>query len=347
MNPNPILSPHLPLIITTGEPAGIGPDIVLTSLLQSSQERLLPRAIILGDPVMLAERAKQLKLNSTITLLSSLDAPLPPDLPPHHIPVFPIHTATPVVAGELNPLNVPYVLQQLDTAMTACQNGYASAMVTAPLHKGIINQAGIPFSGHTEYLQEKLQAPHVVMLLANDGLRVALVTVHIPLRLVPEAISIERIISVTTLVQQGLIHDFGIKRPRLALCGLNPHAGEGGHIGDEEIHIIQPAITQLQAQGLHVEGPFPADTIFVPHHSQHYDAIIAMYHDQGLAAFKQASFGKGVNVTLGLPIIRVSVDHGTALGLAGSGQAESSSLYSACILGKKLAEYRKNHPERI
>lgn len=327
-----------PLIITSGEPAGIGPDIILKYLLSNEPKP----ALVLGDPAVLAARARKLGLFCTIhetdaqTFFNASSVAFRPNM----IYVSPVSTIAPVVPGQLNPLNAPYVLRMLDEAIEACTLGYVRAMVTAPVHKGVINQAGIPFSGHTEYLQEKTAAPHVVMLLANGDLRVALVTVHIPLKNVPRAVTQEAIIRVVKVVEAGLRRDFGIAAPRIAVCGLNPHAGEGGYLGVEEMLVIQPALNQLSQEGLTVSGPWPADTIFVPHHAKQYDVIVAMYHDQGLAAFKQASFGEGVNVTLGLPILRVSVDHGTALSLAGTGEADASSLGSACALASVLIKNR-------
>jgi 4-hydroxythreonine-4-phosphate dehydrogenase len=233
----------------------------------------------------------------------------------------------------------------LDQAVAACMAGEASAIVTAPVHKGVINDAGVAFTGHTEYLQMKTDTPRVVMLLANEyhvsgAIHVSLVTVHITLSQVARAISIENIVAVIHVVNQGLKQDFGIAHPRIAVCGLNPHAGEGGYLGYEEQKIIEPALHQLKDQGINVSGPWAADTIFVPRHAQHFDVIVAMYHDQGLAAFKQASFGEGVNVTLGLPLIRTSVDHGTALALAGTSEADASSLGSAHQLAEQLVRHR-------
>lgn len=328
---------HRPIVITSGEPAGIGPDIVLQYASHTDQP-----SIVLGDPSVLDERARQLGLMCSIQELGDCES-FPERPVSGTVYVWPVSVAERVIPGELNAANGPYVLALLDRAVEACQQGHAQAMVTAPVHKGVINDAGIPFTGHTEYLQMKTRSPHVVMLLANGGLRVALVTVHIPLSKVASSISVDGIVSVVRVVQEGLKHDFGIKQPRIAVCGLNPHAGEGGYLGDEEQRIIQPALEQLKTQGVTVSGPWAADTIFVPRHAQHFDAIVAMYHDQGLAAFKQASFGEGVNVTLGLPLIRVSVDHGTALSLAGTGHAEASSLHSACNLAYELVRHRYAH----
>ncbi len=330
-----------PILITSGEPAGIGPDIILKYF---SRMGAVQPCVVLGDPDVFSERARLLGLGCRIHCIEH-SRNRPNVIEQGVLYMWPVNVAQPVQAGVLNPANSPYVLKMLDQAVAACMAGEASVIVTAPVHKGVINDAGIAFTGHTEYLQMKTDTPRVVMLLANEhhvsgALRVALVTVHIPLSQVAGALSIENIIAVISVVNQGLKQDFGIAQPRIAVCGLNPHAGEGGYLGHEEQKIIEPALHQLKDQGINVSGPWAADTIFVPRHAQHFDVIVAMYHDQGLAAFKQASFGEGVNVTLGLPLIRTSVDHGTALALAGTGEADASSLGSAHQLAEQLVRHR-------
>jgi 4-hydroxythreonine-4-phosphate dehydrogenase len=311
------------IAITTGEPAGIGPEIALKAAVQSTVPLTL-----LGDRDLLAASAR------------SVGVALPPHVGIEHVPL-----AVPVTPGRLDPRNARYVLALLDRAIEGCRNGAFGAMVTAPVHKGVINDAGVPFTGHTEYLAERTGTAQVVMLLVGEArseqqafaLRVALATTHLPLAAVPAALSIAGLGSVFTVLHDDLRARFRIAAPRIGVCGLNPHAGEGGHLGREEIDVIAPAIAQAQKQGMRIEGPLPADTIFVPAHAQRYDAIVAMYHDQGLAPLKFATFGRGVNVTLGLPFVRTSVDHGTALDLAGQGVADAGSLSAALRVAAQLA----------
>ena len=249
-------------------------------------------------------------------------------------------TIAPVIPGTLNAANSPYVLKLLDRGINGCQSGEFAAMVTAPVHKGIINDArmsGDKFLGHTEYLAKKTGAPRVVMMLAGGGLRVALATTHLALADVPVAITRESLTTTLRILHADLIGKFGIAQPRILVAGLNPHAGEGGYLGREEIEVITPVVEQLKREGMRLTGPLPADTLFTPRHLEHADAVLAMYHDQGLAVLKYASFGEGVNVTLGLPIIRTSVDHGTALDLAGSGAIETGSMKAAIHLAIDLA----------
>ena len=300
--------PGLPLIaITSGEPAGIGPDICL----QLATRNWPARLVIIGDRALLAERAKGLGYDvSALTI--------------QHVPL-----RAPVVAGQCNPANAPYVLATLDAAIHGCQRGEFTAMVTAPVHKGVINDAGIPFSGHTEYLAEHTNTARVVMMLAGAGLRVALATTHLPLKDVSSAITREELTTTLHIVHTDLQKKFGIAHPRILVAGLNPHAGEGGHTGREEIEVIAPVLEQLSAEGMNLVGPLPADTLFTKNVLAGSDAQVAMYHDQGLAVLKYAAFDEGINVTLGLPIIRTSVDHGTALDLAGSGRASPTSLFAA------------------
>ncbi len=317
------------LAITAGEPAGIGPDIILTL---ASQGQWSDDFIVLADPEVLATRAQQLGLS--VPLL---------EYDPNHIEtgtgvrVLPIRCAEPVKAGVLNPANADYVLQTLRRAVLGCVSGEFAAMVTAPLHKGVINDAGVPFTGHTEFLAELTGAPLPVMMLVADTLRVALVTTHVPLSKVSELITQPLLTQVLTILQADLQQKFAIANPHILVCGLNPHAGEGGHLGMEEIEVISPVLAQLTQQGMHLSGPMPADTLFTPRHLQHADAVLAMYHDQGLPVLKHVGFGKAVNITLGLPIIRTSVDHGTALDLAGTGKADTGSLLAALQLAHQLA----------
>lgn len=312
----------LPLIaVTSGEPAGIGPDICL----DLAQGSLPGRPIILGDIDLLRRRAEMLGKNVVLR-------PFAPEHPPETgtLDVWHIPLAADCQAGRPNTANAAYVLQLLDTACQGIADGIFAAMVTAPLHKGVINEAGGAFfSGHTEYLAEKSGTPRVVMMLAGGGLRVALATTHLPLKDVPSALSRDSLAETARIIHRDLKHKFGIAKPRILAAGLNPHAGEGGHLGREEIDIISPVLHALQNEGIDIRGPFPADTLFQAFMLKDADAVLAMYHDQGLPVLKFASFGQGVNITLGLPFIRTSVDHGTALDLAGSGKADSGSLFAA------------------
>ena len=245
-----------------------------------------------------------------------------------------------MVTGQLSKANAAYVLQTLTRAAQGCLEGSFAGLVTAPVHKGIINEAGMAFSGHTEFLADLTATPQVVMLLATQGLRVALVTTHLPLKDVANAITAERLQRVTRILHADLRDKFGIAKPRILVCGLNPHAGEGGHLGREEIEVIEPALQQLRAEGMQLIGPLPADTLFTPKHLEHCDAVLAMYHDQGLPVLKYKGFGAAVNVTLGLPIIRTSVDHGTALDLAGTGRIDCGSLQVALETAYEMAQSR-------
>lgn len=307
------------IAITSGEPAGIGPDICLQLagrvFSREPQEEAVPAQIrILGDRDLLAQRAQQLGFSTA--QFAQLDI--------LHIPL-----RAPCHAGQLNSANAAYVLDILDRAIAGCQSGEFAAMVTAPLHKGVINDAGIPFTGHTEYLAEKTNTPRVVMMLAGAGLRVALATTHLPLKDVAAAITAEELETTIRILHDDLRRKFGIAEPRILVAGLNPHAGEAGHMGREEIEVISPVLDQLRNEGMNLVGPLPADTLFTKKVLLGSAAQLAMYHDQGLAVLKYAAFEDGINVTLGLPIVRTSVDHGTALDLAGSGQADPSSLFAA------------------
>lgn len=308
----------LRIAITTGEPAGIGPEVALRAAADSTVA-----CDLLGDAQLLEQTARSL----------GLAWPLPARARVVHEPL-----GAPVQAGVLDVRNAPYVLRLLDRALEGWRAGVYSAMSTAPVHKAVINDAGIAFSGHTEYLAAATATPHVVMLLVGGGLRVALATTHLPLAAVPRAITRELLDACLDVLQRDLRERFGIGAPRIAVVGLNPHAGEGGHLGREEIEIIAPAVIAARQRGIEASGPWPADTIFVARNAMRADAILAMYHDQGLATLKYASFGSGVNVTLGLPLVRTSADHGTALDLAGKGQADAGSMRQALALAAELAQ---------
>lgn len=318
------------LVVTTGEPAGIGPELALAAALCDWPSEL----VFAGDPHLLASRAETLGLRLTSSAWR-------PDAPPapHRagtLPVLATHLAREAVAGHPDPANARYVLALLDAAAEGCLAGRFDAMVTAPVQKSAINDAGIAFQGHTEYLAAKAEGTHPVMLLVAGQLRVALATTHLPLAEVPRAITRESLERTALVLDRGLRGDFRIAAPRILVCGLNPHAGEGGHLGREEIEVIGPAVAALAAQGLAVTGPVPADTAFTPHSLERADAVLAMYHDQGLPVIKHAGFGNAVNVTLGLPFRRVSVDHGTALDLAGTGRADPGSLFEAIRLAARF-----------
>jgi len=304
------------IIVTSGEPAGVGPDVCLHLL----KAKLPARISIIGDSVVFAQRAKQLGIEDALK----------------HLDLISIPTAYPVAAGRLDQKNVPMVIQQLDLAIQSCIRKEFDAMVTAPVHKGIINDAGHKFTGHTEYLAKKTQA-NPVMMLACDAMRVALVTTHIPLADVPKAITQDALIQTLETLYNDLKLRFGITKPVIAVCGLNPHAGEQGHLGRTEIDIIEPTLQLARDSGMHVLGPLPADTAFTGKILHEVDAVLCMYHDQGLPVLKYASFGKGVNITLGLPIIRTSVDHGTALDLAGTGRINHGSMLSAVNTAIEMA----------
>ncbi|MBV6476958.1 MAG: 4-hydroxythreonine-4-phosphate dehydrogenase PdxA [Rhodocyclaceae bacterium] len=309
---------HPVIAVTSGEPAGIGPDICLALAGRESAARI----VVLGDRDLMTARAARLGCS-----LDGLDI--------LHVPL-----RQPVQAGRLDAGNAAYVLELLDRALAGCRSGEFAAMVTAPVHKGVINEAGIPFTGHTEYLAEKTGAPRVVMMLAGAGLRVALATTHLPLKEVPAAITRTELETTIRIMHADLAGKFGIARPRILVAGLNPHAGEGGHMGREEIEVITPVLDKLRGEGMDLAGPLPADTLFTRGVLAGSDAQLAMYHDQGLAVLKYAAFEDGINITLGLPIIRTSVDHGTALDLAGSGRASPRSLFAAMDLAVDLAQRR-------
>lgn len=322
------------LAVTAGEPAGIGPDLCL-SLAERERDTEL---VVLADAELLRERARDMGLTVRIEPWEP-DQPIPTEA--GVLPVWSVASVATATAGQLDPDNASYVLRTLEAAVEACQLSIVDAMVTAPVHKGVINEAGIRFSGHTEFLQEKTGASGVVMMLATEGLRVALATTHLPLRAVPDAIQGDRLSRVLHILDADLRKHFGIDQPRILVAGLNPHAGEGGHLGREEIDVIEPLLARLNSEGMHLVGPLPADTLFTPHNLQGADAVLAMYHDQGLPVLKHKGFGRAVNITLGLPIIRTSVDHGTALNLAGSGQVDSGSLYQAIETASHMVRQRE------
>ncbi|MEX2130612.1 MAG: 4-hydroxythreonine-4-phosphate dehydrogenase PdxA [Pseudohongiellaceae bacterium] len=329
------------LAITPGEPAGIGPDICL-QLAQQPPAGI--ELLIIGDPTVLEQRAKLLGL--PIKLVEQrLDQPPAPTLP-GQLSIYPVATANSVKSGVLDPANAAYVLETLTTAVNLCKQGICDALVTGPVHKGNINEGGFPFSGHTEFLAALCHSDLTVMMLATKGLRVALVTTHLPLAEVPAAITTQRLERTITILNEDLRHKFGIATPRILVCGLNPHAGEGGHLGREEIDVIEPVLARQREKGIMLLGPLPADTLFTAKYLDHADAVLSMYHDQGLPVLKFKGFGHACNITLGLPIIRTSVDHGTALDLAGSGKAEIGSLRNAISTAIEMASHwRRPNPQ--
>ena len=317
------------IALTSGEPAGIGPDVCLGLAARELDCDL----VCLGDREMLTERARVLGLKVELRSYERAShRHVPGTLRVEHRPL-----PARAVAGRLDARNAPYVLNLLERACTGALGGEFAAIVTAPVHKGIINDAGIPFTGHTEFFAELTRSPRPVMMLATPSLRVALATTHLPLAAVSAAITTGLLCEVLEIVDRDLTRWWGIDRPRIAVCGLNPHAGESGHLGDEEIRVIAPAIARVRERGLRVAGPVPADTAFVPAVLAEFDVVLAMYHDQGLPVIKHAGFESAVNVTLGLPILRTSVDHGTALDLAGTGRASPGSMAAAVDLAVQLA----------
>ncbi|MGZ8181729.1 MAG: 4-hydroxythreonine-4-phosphate dehydrogenase PdxA [Methylobacter sp.] len=310
------------IALTPGEPAGIGPDLCI----QLAQQDLPCEIIVIASPQLLEERARQLGLPLQ---LKEFDSTLPAAAQSAgFLTVLPVELAEPVQCGQLNPANSRYVLKTITKATKGCMDVVFDAMVTGPVHKGIINDAGLSFSGHTEFIAG-ITGGHPVMMLATPGLRVALVTTHLPLSEVSQAITHTRLRTVIRILDHELRSRFGIAHPKILVCGLNPHAGENGHMGREEIDIIEPVLDTFRKQGLNLRGPLPADTLFTDKYLATADAVLAMYHDQGLPVLKHMGFGQAVNITLGLPVIRTSVDHGTALDLAGSGKADLGSLQFA------------------
>ena len=318
------------IAVTSGEPAGIGPELCL----RLAHADFGARIVVLGDRELLATRDAQ--IGGKIRLVE-FEASRAKPVGPGALEVLHVPLKAKCEAGRLSAANASYVLALLDRAVEGCLRGEFAAMVTAPVHKGVINDAGVAFTGHTEYLAAKTGAPQVVMLLAAGGLRVALATTHLPLAKVAGAITREGLTATLRVLHADLVARFGIAQPRILVAGLNPHAGEGGHLGREEIDVIAPVLESLRREGMQLTGPLPADTLFTPQHLREADCVLAMYHDQGLPVLKHAGFGEGVNITLGLPILRTSVDHGTALDLAGSGRADAGSLIAAVRMAADLA----------
>jgi 4-hydroxythreonine-4-phosphate dehydrogenase len=319
------------LAVTPGEPAGIGPDL----LIQKVQQGYAHELVAFADPELLQQRAKCLGLTLKLRVFDENKAPTP--LLPGELGIYPITLSKPSHSGILDVDNAQYVLDCLDAAIDACNTNQCSALITGPVQKSIINDAGINFSGHTEYLADKTNTDYVVMMLATTKMRVALTTTHLPLRDVSDAITKDLLHRVIEILSHDLKTKFAIEQPKILVCGLNPHAGEGGHLGNEEIDKISPVISHFKAQGMNIVGPLPADTLFTEKHLSSADAVLAMYHDQGLPVLKYSGFGQAANITLGLPIIRTSVDHGTALDLAGKGIADSGSLDIAISTAVQMA----------
>jgi 4-hydroxythreonine-4-phosphate dehydrogenase len=322
------LHPRSRIAVTAGEPAGIGPDLCLAL----ARLELPCSLVILGSRQLLEERAQLLGLDLSLAPYQG-----PADAPESGVSLLDVPLAAPCIAGRLDAANASHVLALLDRATDGALAGEFDAIVTAPVQKSVINDAGVPFTGHTEYLAARTGAKLPVMLLAADNLRVALATTHLPLRAVSDAITGPLLDTTLGIIDHDVRRLWGLARPRIAVCGLNPHAGESGHLGTEDRDIILPAIERARAAGLRVDGPLPADTLFVPRNVSNYDVVLAMYHDQGLPVLKSVGFGHAVNVTLGLPIVRTSVDHGTALDLAGTGRADAGSLVAATRLAMEFA----------
>ncbi|MGC9238188.1 MAG: 4-hydroxythreonine-4-phosphate dehydrogenase PdxA [Acidithiobacillus sp.] len=323
------------LLITMGEPAGIGPDLCLAL----GEHHLPGTPVVIGSRACLQRRAAELGVGLR---LRPWEPEQPwPEAEARSLAVLDLPLPHPCRAGQLEPGNAEAVLRGLDLSVEILSLGLADALVTGPMHKGVINDAGIPFAGHTEYLARLCGVEQVVMMLVGRGLRVALATTHLPLRAVADAIQMESLETTLRILHQALRTDFGLADPRILVAGLNPHAGEGGHLGREELDVIVPVLHALQGEGMRLHGPLPADTLFQPRTLEEADAVLAMYHDQGLPVLKYHAFGAAVNITLGLPIVRTSVDHGTALDLAGTGQAEVSSLLAALNMAAEIHHNRR------
>lgn len=321
-----------PLLVSSGEPAGIGPDICLTLV-----DKPYP-IVVVGDITLLRERAQRLGRSIHCVPYQVGD---PVKRSAHCLAVLHVPLVAPVIPGQLAVANADYVLRMLALSVMQCQQGFFSALITAPIQKSVINEAGVPFTGHTEFLAQQCGGVPVVMMLACAAMKMALVTTHLPLRDVADTLTPQLIQTVIRTIHTALRQDFGLMHPLIYVSGLNPHAGEGGHLGHEERTVIAPALVQLQAQGIRVEGPFSADTLFATQHLPPPDIYVVMYHDQGLPVLKYVGFGEAVNVTLGLPIIRTSVDHGTALPLAGTGKASASSLWAAVDMAADMVKQRE------
>ncbi|VVC72614.1 4-hydroxythreonine-4-phosphate dehydrogenase PdxA [Aquicella lusitana] len=317
-------------MLTPGEPAGIGPDIIA----QIAQQAWPVELVVVSDPDLLLERAKAIGLPLQLSLCHAEETPLPHQAGRLKYVSVPLNEK--VVPGKLNPANAHYVLRTLELAAEWCLQKKADAVVTGPVHKGVINDAGIPFTGHTEFFAQCAGVKDTVMLFVVDQLKVALATIHVPLARVPLTLTKDSLQTTLTILHDSLQKYFRISSPRLLVCGLNPHAGEGGYLGREEIDIIEPVIAALRKQHYHIDGPLAADTIFTPMYLREADAILAMYHDQALPLVKYIGFGNAVNVTLGLPFVRTSVDHGTALDVAGTGKADAGSLLAAIRLAIQI-----------
>ncbi|HEF5871672.1 TPA: 4-hydroxythreonine-4-phosphate dehydrogenase PdxA [Burkholderia cenocepacia] len=325
-------TPALQIAITTGEPAGVGPELTVQALRDAAQRWPDAHFTVLGDAALLDARAAAVGVDP-----ATLAGGAPVSVAHHAL-------AVPARAGKLDAANGRYVLGLLDAAIDGALAGRYDAIVTAPLQKSTINDAGVPFTGHTEYLAERTHTPRVVMMLAGTGhrpLRVALATTHLPLKDVSAALTIDGLVETLAIIDRDLRRDFGLAAPRILVTGLNPHAGENGYLGREEIDVISPALARANAQRIDARGPYPADTLFQPRHLADADCVLAMFHDQGLPVLKYATFGEGINVTLGLPIIRTSVDHGTALDLAGTGRADPGSMIAALDTAVTMARHRR------
>jgi len=329
------------IAITPGEPAGIGPDL---AVLIAQHPPPNTELVIIGDHAVLDQRAKLLNLPLSLNQFSISDSK------PNsagELSFIQVDTQEQVIAGKLNPSNADYVLETLRLAADKVMAGELGAMVTGPVHKGNINDAGIAFTGHTEFLAEHCNRDLTVMMLATEGLRVALATTHLPLIEVPGAINKALLRNVITILHEDLVKKFGIKNPTILVCGLNPHAGEGGHLGREELEIIEPIMQEMQTAGMDLIGPLPADSLFTAKYLDHADAVLSMYHDQGLPVLKFKGFGAASNITLGLPIIRTSVDHGTALDLAGTGEANIGSFYNAIATANEMISHKSSYETNI
>ena len=322
------------IAITPGEPAGIGPDLCIAIAQNPPSDVEL---VIVADPKLLANRAAQLGHSLRLKTFDAATKHL--ETKTGELTVLPVELRSKAAPGVLDKANAEYVLETLRVAAKTVADGDCDAMVTGPVHKGIINDAGIPFSGHTEYLAEFCKQDLTVMMLATEGLRVALATTHLPLSEVPAAITKDLLRAVIKILNADLQSKFGIVTPKILVCGLNPHAGEGGHLGSEETKTIEPVLDEMRAQGINLVGPLPADTLFTTKYLANADAVLAMYHDQGLPVLKFKGFGAASNITLGLPIIRTSVDHGTALDLAATGMAKIGSLSNAIITAVEMSKH--------
>ncbi len=318
------------IALTAGEPAGIGPDLCVQLAQQPRREQI----VVIANARLLEERARQLNLPWRSLPANAVS------LAAGEMPVMDIPMTTAVTPGRLDRVNAPYVLSTLEAALAGCLDGRFDAIVTAPVHKGIINDAGVPFTGHTEFFAERTQTAQVVMMLIGGGMRVALATTHLAVKDIAAHLTPASLETTIRILHKDMVERFGFAAPRMAVAGLNPHAGESGHLGREEIDVIVPVMEKLRAEGMQLAGPLPADTLFNPVKLKEFDCVLTMYHDQGLPVLKYASFGHGVNVTLGLPVIRTSVDHGTALDLAGTGKADAGSLHAAIELAAALARGR-------